>query len=275
MPREIRIVFWNIHRSKRSELLAELAREQCADIVVVCENADSPENTLKALKEIADPQFEFPASVGSKIQLYCRIRAFGIREVLLYAKDRLSLRQMTIHGEEYLLACVHLVSKAQFETVDQANASVEIATRLRQFELKSRNPKLIVIGDFNMNPFEAGMVSASAWHATRTREIALTGSRIVQELEYPFTYNPMWSHFCGRHSDVPGTYYYRHDGYISHEWNIFDQVLLRPDVLKNFDEEVSIITKIGDNDLKGSQGRPDPKIGSDHFPICLKLQGKD
>ena len=52
---------------------------------------------------------------------------------------------------------------------------------------------------------------------------------------------------------------------------MFDQVLVRAEALPWFANELEIVTKIGDTELGGPDGRPNRDIGSDHFPIVFRL----
>jgi hypothetical protein len=85
----------------------------------------------------------------------------------------------------------------------------------------------------------------------------------------------MWGFFGDRTQGPPGTLYYRHSGHLSYEWNIFDQVLIRAEALPWFADDVEIVTRIGDTDLRGRGGRPNQEIGSDHFPIVFRLAPAD
>lgn len=146
-----------------------------------------------------------------------------------------------------------------------------LALDLRRAEEQHRHRRTIVVGDLNMNPFEAGVVNASGLHAMMTQAIVRDGSRDVQGREYPFFYNPMWGFFGDRTPGPPGTYYYRHSGHLSYDWNIFDQVLIRPEALPWFQGDVEILTKVGDVELLGRHGRPNAEVGSDHLPIVFRL----
>jgi hypothetical protein len=54
----------------------------------------------------------------------------------------------------------------------------------------------VLVGDFNMNPFQEGVVAANGLNAVMARRVAARRrTRVVQEREYPFFYNPMWGHF--------------------------------------------------------------------------------
>jgi hypothetical protein len=48
-------------------------------------------------------------------------------------------------------------------------------------------------------------------------------------------------------------------------------VLIRPEALPWFQGDVAILTKVGDVDLLGANGRPNPEVGSDHLPIVFRL----
>jgi hypothetical protein len=53
---------------------------------------------------------------------------------------------------------------------------------------------------------------------------------------------------------------------------MFDQVLLRPELLKGFaPEQVRIVTEIGGVSLLAG-GRPNAKVASDHLPVMVELQ---
>jgi hypothetical protein len=121
-----------------------------------------------------------------------------------------------------------------------------------------------------MNPFEDGVVIAKALHAVMSRDIAERRSRVVQTKKYPFFYNPMWSLFGD--ASPPGTYYYRTSTHKTFFWNMFDQVLIRPELLSSFrNENFKILTMAGNTSLLTSRYRPNSKIASDHLPLLFTL----
>lgn len=121
-----------------------------------------------------------------------------------------------------------------------------LGDRIRQLENEEGHDKSVLVGDLNMNPFEAGMVSASGFHGVMSRSVAEKGDRQVQEEIYPFFYNPMWSFYGGTTPGPPGTYYYQGTQHITYFWNIFDQVLIRPALLGGFDDKnLEVVTEAG------------------------------
>lgn len=122
-----------------------------------------------------------------------------------------------------------------------------------------------------MNPFETGVVATSGLHAVMTRTIATKKGRVVQKDYYPYFYNPMWNLFGDYTDGPPGTYYYYNSDHLSYFWNMFDQLLIRPNLLPFFrNETLKIVDKVGSKNLLTPTGIPDKKM-SDHLPIIFKL----
>ena len=115
------------------------------------------------------------------------------------------------------------------------------------------------------------MVIAGGLHAVMSRRIAARNTRTVQWQKYKFFYNPMWNHL-GDNGEACGTFYFEGGEHLCYYWNLFDQVLLRPDLLEGFAPEgVRILTSIGKYSLLQDDGRPDKEMASDHLPVTLEL----
>jgi hypothetical protein len=123
-----------------------------------------------------------------------------------------------------------------------------------------------------MNPFEDGVVSANGLHGVMTRSIAEKRTRVVQSQEYPFFYNPMWGLLGDSTPGSPGTFYYSGAEHRTYFWNMFDQVLIRPDLLPLFDnEELEIPESDGEVSFLSDKDLPDKNVASDHLPVTFKL----
>jgi len=97
-----------------------------------------------------------------------------------------------------------------------------------------------------MNPFEDGIVGTIGLHAVMSQSIAMGNSRTVQGVDYPFFYNPMWGHFGDRNAGPDGTYYRSSAEHVNYFWNIFDQVLIRPELIDVFaKDELQILDHDG------------------------------
>ncbi|CAN5500839.1 hypothetical protein BH09BAC4_BH09BAC4_18090 [soil metagenome] len=175
-------------------------------------------------------------------------------------------------GEDFLLTGLHLVDKSNFTTESQNEAASLVAEQLLKVENRLQLDRHIVLGDFNMNPFETGMIKANGFHGTMSSEVASRGSRMVQTREYPYFYNPTWSLFGDLNKDVSGTYYYQHAEHVNYEWNVFDQVLIRPSMVNNFvKDSLEIIQTDSVTSLITKRNIPDQKTYSDHLPLFFTL----
>jgi hypothetical protein len=176
-------------------------------------------------------------------------------------------------GIEILLVTVHLPSKLYASENDQVLNSVRVARVIQEAEAKVRHSRTIVVGDFNMDPFEHGVVGAEGLHAVMDRRIALRGDRVVQEKSYKFFYNPMWGRMGDQSKGPPGTYYFNSSSPVNFFWHTFDQVLIRPELLKFFpDTQPEVLDKVGDLSLLSANGIPNNSFGSDHLPLLFEVE---
>ena len=182
-------------------------------------------------------------------------------------------RVFPIIGLDFTIVALHLRSKLhQSHDLDQALAAVGINAQIRAVEGTIGHRRTLVVGDFNMNPFEPGLVSFDCFHAVMSRTTAQRRSRKIGGQEHFFFYNPMWNHFGDHPPSPPGSYYRTGSGRTEYFWHSFDQVLLRPDLLDCFrDDGLEVVTRIGELSLVEENGIPDRTTGSDHLPLLLEL----
>jgi endonuclease/exonuclease/phosphatase family metal-dependent hydrolase len=174
-------------------------------------------------------------------------------------------------GPGIIVAAAHLRSKLQADDFDQHIASADFNSQILAAEQEVGHKRTLVIGDLNMNPFDPGMVAANGLHAVMDKTTAYKERRVVQGERYEFFYNPMWSRMGDESRGPPGTYYLDRSGRaINHFWSTFDQVLLRPDLLKfyNYDrlyvlDQINSVNLLKDGVIKREL--------SDHLPIVIDL----
>ena len=148
----------------------------------------------------------------------------------------------------------------------------KISSIIREVEEEEGHSRTIIVGDLNMNPFEKGMVAASGFHGTMSRDIAVKGYRTLNGVKHQFFYNPMWN-FLGDNNETPGSYYYNSSEQINYYWGLFDQVLVRPQLLQNFNtNDVKVLSSDGSQSLLNSNSIPNKNIYSDHLPILFSLE---
>ncbi len=273
-------LFWNIARKPLNESIVRLVERHQIDVLMLAECPMTAEQLLTALNENGGGwQFAAPVAVAAKtvIQIYVRSSRDRIEE--RFAFPRSTIRQLNWPGlPSLLLGVVHLPSKLHSDANNQFAECAELAGQIRDAEELMGHSHTLVVGDFNVNPFEPGMLDAKALNGESSRRIAEKDSRVVDGRVYPFFYNPMWN-FLGdanlrRDGTVGpgGTYFHRTSRRTRISWNIFDQVLVRPDLLPYFKtEELEILTGDGARSFLNDNGTPSLGEGSDHLPLLFKL----
>jgi len=187
--------------------------------------------------------------------------------------DYLTVRNMRLPGmQDLLLAAAHMPSKREWSDADQVFGCVSLAEDVLHAERLAGHSRTLLVGDLNMNPFEDGIVSAKGLHGVMTQQIAGRRSRIIKGKKYDFFYNPMWGLFGDRNQRPAGTYYYTKSVPKAYFWNMFDQVMVRPDLLERFPQnELAILDHDGMETLLDASGKPDGRKSSDHLPVKFQL----
>jgi hypothetical protein len=266
-----KFLFWNLNKKPLTELIAVLAAEQRIDVLVLAECNIPEVNLLDALNTDQPMKFSRPFNPSPHFKFFLRYP----RDCMKLVRDEpgIAIRRLVPPiGLEILMVAVHLPSKFYHQDIEQAFLCTRLTRYIEVAEQKVGHSRTIVFGDFNMNPFEYGVVAAEGLHAVMDKRIAEKRKRTVRGEERPFFYNPMWGNFGDRTPGPPGTYFYENGSQVCYFWYTYDQVILRPDLIEHFnDESLSILTQAGRVNLLSTSNRPDRVVGSDHFPITFEL----
>lgn len=264
-------LFWNLNRKPLQSLITTLVVEHQVDVLIFAECFIKPNVLLQSLREAGVEYHYLPSQVCEKIEMFTRFPSDAF-EIIIDVK-RLIIQQIKVpKAKAILLVATHLPSKLHWDDASQALECVGVANRITKAEEKVGHSRTILVGDLNMNPFEDGVISAKALHAVMSRSIAEKGSRMVQGERFPFFYNPMWNFFGDVSAGPPGTYHYSKSTLKTFFWNIFDQVLIRPALLGSFSQDnLQILTTVGNISLLTKRGIPNSKLASDHLPLLFTI----
>lgn len=268
----VTFLFWNTNGKAMEAEVSTLAQEHRVDIIILSELTSSPASMLQALNRAEAAEFHYAPGQCERIRIFTRFSSRFLEPV--YESISLSIRRLGLPARtEILVVAAHLPSKLFQSDSSQISACVELARTIREQEEKIGHTRTLVVGDLNMNPFEHGMVTANGMNAAMSRQIASRKTRTVQSREYPFFFNPMWAHLGDRSGHPPGTYYYSHSEFVNYYWNVFDQVLVRPDIIDHFEtERIKLLTAVGRTSLLREDGRPDVRNFSDHLPLLFEIE---
>ncbi len=267
-------LFWNLNNRPLGSLIAHLANEHDVDLLLLAECPIPVADLLAEVNQGQPRKFTGPdqRSLCERILILPRFSGRFLKRVV--ESGRHTFRHVRTPGNEsILLGVVHLGSKLYLSPASQSQAVTSLRYVIARAEQEVGHTRTVLVGDWNMNPFEDGMVSAAGLHGVMTRELALQGSRTIDGEAYRFFYNPMWGRFGDTTPGPPGTYYYRGSEHVTHFWHLFDQVLLRPELLSFFrPEDLEILDRVGTTSLLTQAGLPDRSIGSDHLPLLFRFR---
>ena len=271
----MRFLFWNVKKRDLSQLISAVAREHDIDVIVLAE-FESPWATLAEQLNSGEAVSTYVPAIkrgqkGNRLTLITRLPEGAVSSVGDYAGISFRTIKPPV-GPEFTLGMAHLASKMFQSAESQAIGSTVISGYVARVEQKVGHCLTLLVGDFNMNPFESGVVGAAGLHAVGVRAIAARGTREILGESFRFFYNPMWRHFGSRGSEAPGTYYYSGSQQVEYFWHMVDQVFLRPELLDYFDDaSIKILTDAGATSLLTAGGLPSTTVGSDHLPLVFSL----
>lgn len=262
--KKVTFLFWNTGQKNVVDQLANLVKIHSIDILILAEN------NIENHKLLAVQNLEVFAPIidqNNKVQIFSKLPY----EQFFLAKNELryTVRLLNFDGiDELLLVALHFPSKINL-TDDQQNSEATVLNmNIAQIEKDYGIDKTVVVGDFNMHPFDYGMVSHTGFNSVMTKKIAKKGFRQVQSKKYAYFYNPMWSFLGDVHNQVSGTLFRSGD----FNWHLFDQLLIRPKLIQNFDHrDLKIITNDGESNFLNKNGRIRRSVFSDHLPLKFSL----
>jgi len=264
------ILFWNLNKKDLTDVIVEIAEEYDIDLFVFCEYLLNDFKFLSALNN-KNQAFEEVESFENRLKIFSTFDAQKFKPLAF--SDKWGIYEVERMGyPKFIFTTVHLPSKRYFSSDSQYIEIELLNDKIKESIDKTNNNNVVLLGDFNVNPYEKGMVTTKGLHSTMDKRVALTGSREVQGKFYDFYYNPMWN-FLGDESigNVTGTYFYRNSEHISYDWNIFDQVLYSPSLINFINvKDIDIVFKTKSFNLVNNNGRIDKKY-SDHLPLKFTI----
>jgi hypothetical protein len=264
-----KFLFWNLNRRDLHGFVRNLARQENVDVLILAECGTKPARILEELNADS-PDYQYAPGNCGHLLFFTRFNSDFLTP--LFESHRISIRRLTLPDHQSILvAAAHLPAKINFSESSLLVESVHLAQAIDEVEVSEGHQRTILLGDLNMHPFEAGMVIAGGLHAVMSRRVAARSTRTVQRQKYKFFYNPMWN-YLGDNGDACGTHYFESGEHLCYYWHLFDQVLIRPDLLAGFAPEgVRIPTSIRGYSLLQDDGQPDKEMASDHLPVTLEL----
>lgn len=265
----MKILFWNTHKNQEIDpyILAFIDENPC-DIIILAEYVNSIRGLCNQLSLF---KMDFYPWISPTCETIKIISKKCYQSTVMQDEKRYCIYSLnTVYGK-FILTALHLPCKLHFEPSDIEFYARRIRSDIEKIEAKLDHHRTFVVGDFNVNPFENACIQADCFHALSNGDEAKKGFRTVSGKRFTTFYNPMWNLF-GDFESVSGSYNYNKNQIRIYQWNIYDQVILRPELIDCFEKEsLRIVENIKGCSILDSKGKPDKKI-SDHLPIYFEIK---
>lgn len=271
----MRFLFWNIKQNLAViSVLNSILIEEDIDVLAIaeCESIEASfTNQFCALSGFV--KVSNPSGLIDKVIVYHKPSMSRVHHA--HNGQHITVWEVSDplkHDVYYAVFC-HLPSKLYMDEKEQCSFAEDFVQEVVDFENSKPVDSVFICGDFNMNPFEYGMVYSKGFHSIMDKNfVKVKETRKVNQKQCKMFYNPMWRLMGGGLNKQPQGTYYRF-GYQSVEylWHTFDQIILRPSIVNKFDDsELAIITKGISFSLLNAQGKLDKRF-SDHLPLKFKF----
>lgn len=269
------ISFWNMNMNKDKNknpdsIIIDLIEENHIDILILAEYNNSIE---KLCEKLNGKRTKFKPLKCKEIgcDKITGLYTERFTHVPLFANTRYYISSFST-AYFYLIICmVHAPSNIHKSNDDRRAFFARVYKEIERVETEANTGNTIIVGDLNSNPFDSSVVAADALHAIPHKEESTKMTRKIDGNSYKMFYNPSWKLVA---LDKPpyGTFFYNNSNYVNYYWYLFDQVIIRPELIKAFNENsLKIVAKIKDTTLLKNEYKPDGQI-SDHLPIIFEIK---
>ncbi|MBQ7113679.1 MAG: endonuclease/exonuclease/phosphatase [Clostridia bacterium] len=262
----MKVLFWNTHKNNNiNSVLLDVIVENEISMVVLAEYTANADQLIALLSDKGILMRRYMATGCDRITVLGSVLNVEPGPQSKYAS-------MQVINKIDILCCVHLPSQIYSQGAGMRRVVIgRIISDINQLEAALNTENTIVVGDFNVNPFDEGCIDADMFHGIPTYSVASRKSRVVGDEEFKMFYNPMWN-FLGDFKQPYGTHFYSGNQIGNVFWNIYDQVLIRPVLYDRFTkDQLKIITETQSHSFLTDKGYPNEDI-SDHFPIVFEIK---
>lgn len=166
--RVIKVLFWNLYNKNLISPLIDLIKENETDVVTLAEAVNLDISILlNYLKLNGDEWKDIQISSTNDIRVLAKkeINIIPFKEESHYSIYKIKKNE----DVNCLLVVVHLISKMNKSNEAQYNRAYNISRELCKYEQEffgESERRTIIVGDFNMQPYESGVCSGYGFNAT-------------------------------------------------------------------------------------------------------------
>lgn len=270
--KQVHFAFWNVNKRNVCNHLLALIEAFDIHILMLAEaDVETVHATQELLRSKLGLSFSLSGQSTARVKLIHRLPAATVKHI--GSETRSDLWSLSMGNDlSVLLVGVHFPDRRNYDASDRNNCASRLSLEISRREKALGHTNTIVVGDFNMNPFDEAMCVSNGFHAVMDRRRATKIHRTVLKNKCRYFYNPMWQHMGKSAAGALGTFHHNGSRSLEYFWHTLDQVILRPSLLDVFrDDSVDFVERAGPTSFVGAaNGLP---LASDHLPIKFSIGG--
>ena len=195
---ELNFLFWNAGRQDLCNDIIDLIQKYNSNFIALAEYTGSPTNLIQKANTRGVNLFEIPKIACESITIFTTLMPNQVEHH--GDGDRFTIKEIKIPQKPSLLVgLVHLVSKLHADSITQDYGAKLLKIDIERSEKSLKHMNTIIVGDFNMEPYDLGISSKYSLNSINCSKTALAikrrTSRGINKETFDFFYNPCWNLF--------------------------------------------------------------------------------
>ena len=260
----MKIIYWNTKYNSDYLTIKDILVDESPDLLFLSEtNNNIITSNNPELLSINYEHFENPGCSRIIILKKKGLRLSIGRQDAYYS----SVKEITTG---VIFISVHLPSQ-MFQSMDGLKSYIRSFRNEIDAEFGNSSQKdILIIGDFNVSPFEKPMIDFDGFSASNSKKLSKVATHLKTKKE--LYYNPTWSLYIN--NNFPGTIYFKRPSNSSYdilEHHLLDQVVISYSLNRKLISEFINILKVTSNKTFFDKSTNTVKI-SDHLPLIYEYK---
>ena len=293
---KVKFLFWNINNvsSPFEKEIDKIVKDNNIDVLVLSENEKIPTSNILKNTDFVSVDLKLDNGKSKWIQVFYKKND---NYVITHHNEYTELEDENCNGNskkrkvnriqvfkisgkipDTYFACIHFPSKLYHDEITHLQIVPNYKEKVHSLTLNSK--RIFIVGDFNMNPFDLGMVEPTGFFAHNNREVVNRESQLKYGATSILYYNPSWTllgDFVNNKSHqessrMGGSYYFKEQKSRCLYWHLIDQLIMRKTLIEEFvSEDLQIIEK----ESIVEEVKKDKICGAnkiDHFPLQFSYE---
>ncbi|MCR8867468.1 endonuclease/exonuclease/phosphatase family protein [Peribacillus frigoritolerans] len=286
MAENYNFLFWNVNQNYKNkninniiQAIVDIVDKKKINFVLLAETKLMDSSLLLTSLKAVNKNFKYRGK--HEILLEKRFMAFDTLNTKVHqdtdTDKRITSFIYNINKVKVILNLVHLRDKYNYDTYSLNEYAKDHVGYIYEIERKEKSDNSIVVGDFNLDPYEHGIMGVKGFNAIMcSKTVENKGKRTFGKYDYNYFYNPSWE-LIGKSNSTGtlGTYFFNDSGKVDLAlWHVLDQVLIRQGLLKHYKpNSLEIIKEIPSlHKFINRNGKPNATKYSDHLPLIFTLE---